>query len=174
MLRPWRDADVEPFASMNRHPDVVRHFPGPVPRRNSLGLIAFNSEHIARHGFGFWAVERTDTRDFIGMVGLSTSLPDWHPCAGGVEIGWRLRPEHWRRGFATEAALEAARLGFEVFGLDEIVAYTAAANAPSRAVMSRLGMVEDRAACFEHPRFAPTSPSRPHVVYRIGRDRHPR
>lgn len=32
MLRPWRDADREPFAALNRDPEVMEHFPAPLTR----------------------------------------------------------------------------------------------------------------------------------------------
>ena len=167
VLRPWTAADHAPFIALNLDPEVMRHFPRPLPREETLAFIETTSAHIERHGYGFWAVERRDTRAFIGMVGLSTLLPEWHPCAGGVEVGWRLAAEHWGHGFATEAGREALRVGFEVAGLDEIVAYTATINAPSRAVMRRLGMREDETLAFEHPRLPPGHPLRSHVVYRL-------
>jgi RimJ/RimL family protein N-acetyltransferase len=42
---------------------------------------------------------------------------------------------------------------------------TAVLNAPSQAVMQRLGMV--RHAYFDHPRVEPAHRLRPHVLYRI-------
>ena len=69
------------------------------------------------------------------------------PC---VEILWRLGQAHWHQGFATEAALAALHVGFDVVRFPEIVAFTVPSNARSRAVMERLGMQMD-SATFEHP-----------------------
>ena len=90
------------------------------------------------------------------------------PC---VEVGWRLAREHWRLGYATEAARRALRFGFEEVGLSEIVSITSPMNLASIAVMERLGMSRNPAEDFEHPSLAPDHPLRRHVLYRISRDR---
>ena len=55
---------------------------------------------------------------FIGMVGLHRMAPAM-PIAPGVEIGWRLHPDHWSHGFATEAARASIAYGFDQAGLSE-------------------------------------------------------
>jgi len=83
-----------------------------------------------------------------------------------VEIGWRLAREHWGNGYASEAAREALRFGFEKLGLEEIVAFTAVANEPSRRVMERIGMTHDPSRDFEHPN-VPDGPLNRHVFYAV-------
>jgi RimJ/RimL family protein N-acetyltransferase len=103
---------------------------------------------------------------FVGMVGLhrvSSALP----CAPAVEVGWRLHPDHWGHGYATEAAAASLRFGFDHGGLDEIVAFTTTLNTRSQAVMERIGMVRDPDGDFDHPRQPEGSPLRRHVLYRV-------
>ena len=88
------------------------------------------------------------------MVGLHRVRPDL-PCAPAVEVGWRLHPDHWGHGYATEGAGASLRHGFESGGLDEIVAFTTALNTRSQAVMVRLGMVRDAGG-----RLRPPGPAR--------------
>ena len=57
-----------------------------------------------------------------------------------VEVGWHLHPDHWGQGYATEAATALVEHGFTTLGLDAIHAVAWAGNAPSFAVMERLGM----------------------------------
>ena len=45
-----------------------------------------------------------------------------------TEVGWRLAYDYWGFGFATEAAREALRFGFEELGLAEIVSFTSVTN----------------------------------------------
>ncbi len=66
-----------------------------------------------RNDWGSWAVETIDCGEFIGFVGFSYPA-EWHPCAGSVEIGWRLCRQHWGRGYATEAAKYVLAVGFEL------------------------------------------------------------
>ena len=61
-----------------------------------------------------------------------------------VEIGWRLHPDAWGHGYATEAgraALEAAR---DQLALTRVIAIIDPANTPSLAVATRLGMTVER------------------------------
>ena len=90
------------------------------------------------------------------------------PC---VEIGWRLAPQFWGLGLASEAARMALRAGFESLGLEEIVAITTLRNTRSRAVMQRLGMQKSPADEFDHPAFPPDHPERRCCVYRLTRAR---
>jgi len=173
LLRQWRPEDREPFAALNADPEVMRHFPAPHPRSESDGLAVLNEVHLARHGWGLWAVEVLPGRDadgqaragagFIGFTGLAAPGfdADFTPC---VEVGWRLARQHWGRGYATEAAQAAIDHGFEALGLDEIVSFTFVGNDRSRRVMERLGMHE--AFEFDHPRL-PGHRLERHVLYRL-------
>lgn len=167
VVRPWQASDSEPFAALNADAHVMRFFPAPFDRTTSDAMIARCSAHIAQHGFGFWAVERKKDGAFIGMVGLnipSAPLP-FAPC---VEIGWRLAAGYWGQGYASEAARASLRAGFDVFGLHEIVSFTALLNRPSQAVMERLGM-RRCADTFEHPNVPDGHPLKEHCVYRLTR-----
>lgn len=84
-----------------------------------------------------------------------------------MEVGWRLAQHAWHHGYATEAATAAVDVGFRAIGLDEIWSMTAVLNAPSQAVMQRLGMT--RYGNFEHPAVPEGHRVRPHVVYRLQR-----
>jgi RimJ/RimL family protein N-acetyltransferase len=164
VLRQWRDEDRDPFAALNADPEVMRYFAAPVGREQSDALVDRQRALIAERGWGLWAVEVPGVAPFIGFVGLS--VPHFMPEA--VEVGWRLAREHWGHGYATEAAREALRIGFEGVGLDEIVSFTATINEPSRRVMERIGMTHDPARDFDHPS-VPDGPLRRHVLYAIRR-----
>jgi RimJ/RimL family protein N-acetyltransferase len=83
-----------------------------------------------------------------------------------VEIGWRLAKEYWGNGYASEAAAACLRFGFENLKLKQIVAFTAAANKRSMAVMERIGMTRNPDDDFDHPNLAPGHPLQRHVLYR--------
>lgn len=167
-LRRWRSADRAPFALLNADPHVVEHFPAAWSRAGSDDFVDHVERHFEEHGFGFWAVERRDSGEFIGFVGLGRPRFPAHfmPC---VEIGWRLAREHWGRGFATEGARACLRFGFTRLDLEEIVAFTVPANVRSIRVMEKLGMSRDPADDFEHPRLPEGHHLRPHVLYRLSR-----
>ena len=167
-LREWRDDDREPFAVMNADPRVAEYLSRPLDRLDSDAFLDRIVARWASDGHGLWAVERRDDGTFIGFVGLAA--PNFEaaftPC---VEVGWRLAPEAWGHGFATEAARAALGFGFERLELEEIVSFTVPANVRSRAVMERLGMTRDPADDFLHPNLPDGHPLRQHVLYRLRR-----
>jgi RimJ/RimL family protein N-acetyltransferase len=169
VLRDWHESDREPFAAMNRDARVVEHLTRALDRAGSDALVDRIVAHWASDGQGLWAVERKEDRRFIGFIGLTPPSFEaaFTPC---IEIGWRLAPEAWGQGLATEGARAASAFGFERLGLEEIVSFTVPANVRSRAVMERLGMSRDPADDFLHPNLPDDHRLRRHVLYRLGRE----
>ena len=168
-LRPWRDTDLPEFAAMCADPQVMRYFPAPLSRLESAALIGRIRGHFAEYGYGLWALERKDTGAFIGFTGLMNVSFD-ASFAPAVEIGWRLAPEHWGLGYASEAAWAALRCAFDRLALDQVVSFTSQVNLASQKVMQAIGMQHDPDADFEHPRLLEGDVLKPHVLYRISRE----
>lgn len=170
ILRRWREEDLAPFAAMNADPLTMRFMPGVMTVAESRALIARFGEHIQAHGFGVWAVEVPGVAPFAGFVGLQR-VGFEAPFTPAVEIGWRLAPAFWGKGYATEGAKAALRTGFEDLTLDQIVSFTVPENKPSWSVMERLGMTRDPAEDFDHPRLPVGHALRRHILYRMDRAR---
>lgn len=168
LMRRWRDADREPFAELNGDPQTMVFFPNVLDREQSDALVDRIEKGFDEQGFGLWAVEISETGQFIGFTGLNPMPPDV-PGAGGMEIGWRLSRHAWHHGYATEAARASVEVAFEGAGLTELWSMTAVLNEPSQAVMRRIGMTE--AGRFEHPRVPAGHRLQPHVVYHLDRPR---
>ncbi len=166
VLRPFTAVDLAPFFALNTHPLVVESLGSSPTRAQSDAMVQRYGEELAREGWGLWAVEVAGGAPFAGMVGLHRVNPAL-PCAPAVEVGWRLHPDHWGHGYASEAARASLEHGFAT-GLDEIVAFTTTRNTRSQAVMERIGMTRDAGGDFDHPGMPPDSPLRRHVLYRVG------
>jgi RimJ/RimL family protein N-acetyltransferase len=166
VLRPFTAVDRAPFFALNTHPLVVESLGSSPSRAESDAIVDHIEEGMARDGWGLWAAEVTGRVPFVGMVGLHRVRAEL-PCAPAVEVEWRLHPDHWGHGYATEAAAASLRFGFDEAGLDEIIAFTTTLNTRSQAVMERIGMVRDPAGDFDHPRQPEGSPLRRHVLYRV-------
>lgn len=164
-LRRWRGEDREPFAMLNADPAVMEHFPATLDRSASDALIDSIEAGFERHGFGLWALEPREGGELLGFTGLAVPAFEAH-FTPAVEIGWRLARPAWGYGYATEAARAALAYGFEQVGLEQVVSFTAAENARSRAVMERLGMTRDPAEDFDHPSLPSGHPLERHVLYR--------
>ena len=169
LMREWLDSDRAPYAALNGDAEVMRHFPSMLTPQQSDEMIERMVASWRDRGHGLWAVERQDTMEFIGFVGLAA--PAWQasftPC---VEVGWRLAKQYWGHGFAPEAAHAALAWGFENVDLpgDEILSFTTQANLNSRRVMEKIGMTYDPDDDFDHP-LLPDWVDRRHVRYRINR-----
>lgn len=140
-LRTFRESDLDAYYALNSHPDVYRWLGGePLTRAWSDEIAEWANECVQAQGYGLVAVERTADGAFLGMTGLhhQESMPD------DAEVAWRLHPDHWGHGYATEAARAWVDHGFTAYGLPRVVSMTDHDNLRSQAVMRRLGLAYER------------------------------
>jgi RimJ/RimL family protein N-acetyltransferase len=166
VLRKWKAADRAPFARMNADPIVMEYLPAPLSADESNAFVDRIERHFDELGWGLWAVEVRATESFVGYVGLwpATFAAHFTPA---VEVGWRLAQAYWNHGYATEAAKVVLNDGFDRLGFDEIVSFTAVANARSQRVMQKLGMTHDPHDDFDHPNLPAGHRLQRHVLYRV-------
>jgi ribosomal-protein-alanine N-acetyltransferase len=169
ILRAWRDEDLPLIAAINGDPLAMRHFVRPMTREESDAFVARHIQRQADDGFCMWAVEAPGVAPIVGVLGLVRLDYEAH-FTPNVEVGWRLAPAHWGKGYATEGAKAALKFGFEQKRLPEIVSTTILANKPSWSVMERIGMHRDAAGDFDHPRVPDGHPVKPHILYRLRRE----
>lgn len=94
---------------------------------------------IKENGIGLFAVELKETGEWLGFIGVNYIPQDSQYPFEELplyEIGWRLIPEVWGNGLATEGA--TAVLAFAKKGIEAIYSFTAENNLPSRKVMEKL------------------------------------
>jgi len=108
VLRRWRDADFDDLRAVFAKPEVWWY--SDRRGRTSEETRAFLDRRIElweARGWSQWAVVHREHARLIGFLGLEppTFLPEVMPT---VEVGWRLDPEYWQRGLATEGGWEEA------------------------------------------------------------------
>jgi RimJ/RimL family protein N-acetyltransferase len=165
-LRAWRDADLPAFVALHADPDVGYWIGGAWSEEQSRQRF----EQVRRprdDGLGSWPVVDEDDA-LVGVVGLARVQPEL-PVHPAVEAAWRLAPRARGRGLVTTAMGSVLARGFEVAGLNEILAYTARSNLRSQAVMRRLGFQAAPGRDFDHPRPGLDPALRPHVVFALQR-----
>lgn len=138
-LRMFRAADADDYQRLiHGDPDVMRYLPGGVPRSRDRteASIAAIVEHWDQYGFGLWAVETKNGKEYLGNCGLMT-VPNM---ADTVEVAYALGKPYWGKGIATEAARASLRFGFEHLRLEQIVALAFPPNVASQRVMDKIGM----------------------------------
>jgi RimJ/RimL family protein N-acetyltransferase len=163
LMREWAEADIKPFSQMCADPQVMRYFPSVMTHDECAGFVERVTQRHLEDGFGLWAIEIEGV--FAGFTGLAraTFATAFTPC---VEVGWRLAPWAWGKGYASEAAMKSLRIGFEEHAISEIFSFTTESNTPSEAVMKRIGMKRRRDLDFDHPN-TPGWWGQSHIVYSI-------
>jgi len=165
-LRTWDFKDRAEFNRLLNTPAVMRWLGGVADERFSNAAFDRIDTYLRDFGFTFWIVERKRDDAMLGFCGLKrANAPGAEAIAGEIEIGWRLREDAWGQGYAKEAAIASLGLAFDRFGAERVVAVTAAGNAPSQGLMTRLGMTRREQYDFIDARFPPDSPVNPQVVF---------
>ncbi|NDW03566.1 GNAT family N-acetyltransferase [Jiella sp. 40Bstr34] len=168
-IRPWAERDRPAIHRLNSDETVMRFFPFRRSREESDALLDELSRRLKDDGYSFLALDVEGSRQAVGMLGMVRLDPKM-PSAPGIEIGWRLLPEHWGKGYVTEASAACLDRAFaDPDALDEIVSFCVDGNHASEAVMLRLGFV--RGPDFDHPKVpAATHPELVrHRFYRLSR-----
>ena len=87
---------------------------------------------------GVWRASRRDTGAFVGWFSLK-----YCGRSSDIEIGYRLVPEAWGQGFATEGAAAMRDYGFDDVGLKRIIGVTHPGNRASQHVLTKIGMADE-------------------------------
>ena len=128
ILREMNDDDFESLRLVLGDSNIMCHYPYAFDDDRIRNWIARNRERYRIFGFGLWAVCRRDTGEMIGDCGLTMQLID-----GQIrpEIGYHIRADHQRQGFATEAARAVRDWTFENTPFRVVYSYMKAENLPS-------------------------------------------
>jgi [ribosomal protein S5]-alanine N-acetyltransferase len=140
-LRELTAADGVQLHRLDRDPNVMRYIrDGRTAPRNEVEERLRRSIAAYRlyPGLGRWYATRRDTGAFIGWFVLN-----YIPGTAEVEVGYRLLPAAWGRGYATEGARELVRYGFDELGLQRIIGITHPDNVASQNVLQKCGL-QDR------------------------------
>ena len=134
-FREWSDDDLDRFHAICSDPQVMQFVgDGQAWAKERTGeFIQFALETLQQHGYCQWPLIHKADGKLIGYCGFVNS--DDAP-----EIGWRLAPEYWGQGLATEAARAVLTHGFETLGFQRVIATVQAANVASIRVIEKLGM----------------------------------
>ena len=162
-FRAWQESDHKPFSELNASPAVMEYFPSILSEAETMAMIDRINKHFENYGFGYWAVDELETKNFIGFIGFGQPRFEsfFTPC---IEIGWRLSQQFWGKGYATEGAKACLKYGFEILALDKIYSFTATINQRSEGVMKKIGM--EKIGEFNHP-IIPNHKLTQHVIYLI-------
>ncbi len=162
ILRPFEESDLDHFTAILQTPEV-RHslrLPDGYGREETWTAMALGRGQWELRGSGHFALEERATGRLVGRAGLHRpERADWP----GLEAGWTLHPDHWGRGYATEAGAAAVAYAFEVMGENELFSVILPDNRPSQAVAGRLGFTLSEVRSISH------FPGEPFGIWRLSR-----
>jgi ribosomal-protein-alanine N-acetyltransferase len=128
---------------------MVHKFVGNSPIANleqAMDLIQFIRQQYIDHGIGRWAVIEKSTGNLIGWGGLKYIKEEINDHSGFYEVGYRLMPKYWNKGYATEIAQASVEYGIKNLKLNHIYAMAHIDNNDSIKVLIKTGF--DRAGVF--------------------------
>ncbi len=141
LLRALTQADVPEHFRLWSHPAVrAGHSAAALPDiSQSEELIQRYAQSFARHEAIRWAVTRRDDGRLLGTCGFHTISLQHHR----AEIGYELHPDHWGKGFMSEAVWAMLGHGFLDMNLHRIEANVDPDNAASASLLRRLGFTDE-------------------------------
>lgn len=145
ILRAFQDEDIERLAELMANRDFMRFSLGPYTREQTQGVLQkFLSWNQAGLPSQFAVIFRGNG-ELIGYCGFL----HWHlDGADEVEIGYRLHPDYWNRGLATEAARAVRDHAFRDLNLPKVISLIHPDNSASRRVAEKNGMKIERDTVF--------------------------
>jgi RimJ/RimL family protein N-acetyltransferase len=136
-LRRFTSDDLSLIRRLNSDERVMRYLGGvqPTPKNDEMfnnRILKYYDEHP---GFGVWATLERDSGECIGFHLLNHVRGE-----GSVQVGYRLFPAHWEKGYATEMSMALLRYGFEQLRLPVITANAHVDNRASLRVLEKCGL----------------------------------
>ena len=139
ILRELTDEDYESLYAVLGDSDIMQHYPYTFDEARVRGWIRKNRQRYEIFGFGLWAVCLKESGEMIGDCGLT--MQNIH----GVirpEIGYHIRRDQQRKGYAREAAAAVRDWTFRSTPFGMIYSYMRGTNLPSAAAAVSWGCHE--------------------------------
>lgn len=137
LLREMTPNDFDALYTIFSDAETMQHYPAPFDAEKVHAWIQRNQNRYREDGFGLWAVVLRETGEVIGDCGITMQnihgkqLP---------EIGYHIRKDLWRNGYASEAAEACMAYAFETLRLPAIYSYMKYTNTASYGVALKNGM----------------------------------
>jgi len=168
-FRLWEEKDLENLHTLCSNVRVMEHFPSPLDKEQTEHFLHRLMKVYNETKTCYYAVESLSTSAFMGFIGVT--YQDYEaPCCPAFDIGWRLLPDFWGKGYATEGAKRSMEYAFEHLDLEHIMAVCTSTNKPSERVMQKIGM--QKKGSFKHPKLVNYPALETCIWYSITKAKH--
>jgi ribosomal-protein-alanine N-acetyltransferase len=146
VLRHFVEEDLDALAALMANAEFMRFSSGVFTREQTVNFLFDRIIAPARAGLPsqFALILREENR-LIGYCGFFRQVVDE---TEEIEIGYRLHPEYWNRGLATEGARAVRDYAFEVLKLKRVISLIHPHNQASRRVTEKNGMMLEKETIF--------------------------
>ena len=129
-------SDADSLFQLTSNLQVMRYFPKALNYVENSQMIEKILDQYEKHGYCFWKLMLRDGTEFIGIAGLLHQVID-----GNVEteISYRIKPQYWNFGFATEAAQACKEYAEKVLKKNRLISIIHPENIASKCVVEKLG-----------------------------------
>ncbi|WP_217523272.1 GNAT family N-acetyltransferase [Pleurocapsa sp. PCC 7327] len=96
--------------------------------------------------YGIWAAIEKSSNDFIGWFHSYPATENKFAVELGIiaddeiALGYRLYPDKWGKGYATEGSQKLVSKGFKEWGIQKVASWTLADNQRSIRVLEKVGL----------------------------------
>lgn len=139
-LRPFCPSDANDLFEMDSQA-IVHRYLGNRPMQKMSEAVQ-TIEHILlqyeKYHIGRWAVVLKESDHFIGWAGLKWEI-NLRPARPYYDLGYRLNPNFWGQGYATEAATATVQFAFDQMKLPVIYAAAYTNHAVSNHILKKIG-----------------------------------
>ena len=137
ILREYSVDDFSALYEILSDAETMRHYPKPYDEDGTRRWIIWNLGNYLEYGFGLWAIELKETGAFIGDCGITMQNIDGKRLP---EIGYHIHKDHWRQGYAREAARAVRDWAFAHTEYDCLYSYMKYTNIASWSTAASVGM----------------------------------
>ncbi len=137
ILSQFNEADGSLILQLNSNPEIVKYVHEPVLEKleQAEKIIIDIILPQYKNNLGRWAIYTKNNMEFIGWCGLK-----YRDDKNEIDLGYRLLPQWWGKGYATEAAQYSLTYGFDTLHLKQIVGRAHIENIASIKVLEKIGM----------------------------------
>lgn len=139
--RAFTTNDAKLIFELDSNPLVHRYL-GNKPLKTMVeaqSVIDLLLDQYENHGIGRWAMIDKATGSFIGWNGLKFVTEEINGRSNYYDLGYRLLPEFWGKGFATEGARTWLNYAKDELQLKELFAAAHVDNIASNRIIQNLG-----------------------------------
>ncbi len=133
--------DAPEILKLRGNPETMKYIPRPLINDidGSLAHIKMINDKIDENNDINWAVTEKGNNKCIGIMGFYRTQPEHFR----TELGYMITPEHWGKGYVTEAVTVLLDFAFNSLQFHSIEAVIDSRHTASERVLQKVGFVKE-------------------------------